>query len=445
MICKIQVVTIGEDGREETREITSIQRTDVKPETLGLTLAEGKMILKDLQQIVVESQVSSLLLPKRTCPECGEPRCSKGNHTLSVRTVFGRLTVRSPRLYHCVCRPHETKTFSPLTGLLPNHTLPELLFLETKWASLMSYGMTSKLLQDVLPIDETVNTFTIRQHVADVAERLEQEMGDEQSCFVEGCQRSWDELPAPDGPLTIGIDGGYVRGRHKQGHFEVIAGKSILAFKRDEEEKQELSGRCFAWVQTYDEKPKRRLFELLKSQGMQPNQQVDFLSDGGEDVRNVQLYLNPQAEHLLDWFHLTMRLTVLNQTAKGLPESVGEGEDQYELRTCVIKDLERIKWYLWHGNVFQALNELQSLEMDLDAAALNENSQKLLKGVEELHTYVERNQEFVPNYGEGALSQRGKDRFRFRRVGDQSSSEQANGEETTDGMGASVERISSCR
>ena len=67
----------------------------------------------------------------------------------------------------------------------------------------------------------------------------------------------------------------------------MIAGKSILAFKR--EGKPELSGRCFAWVQTYDEKPKRRLFELLKSQGMQPNQQVDFLSDGGEDLRNVQL------------------------------------------------------------------------------------------------------------------------------------------------------------
>jgi hypothetical protein len=215
----------------------------------------------------------------------------------------------------------------------------------------------------------------------------------------------------------------------------VIAGKSILAFKRDQEGKQELSGRCFAWVQTYDEKPKRRLFELLKSQGMQPNQEVDFLSDGGEDVRNVQLYLNPQAEHLLDWFHLTMRLTVLNQTAKGLPERAGKGEDQYELRTGVLKDLERIKWYLWHGNVFQALNELQSLEMDVDAAAFestNENSQKLLKGVEELHTYVERNQQFVPNYGERYRN--GEDRFRFRRVGDQSSREQADGEKTTDGM-----------
>src|SRR6202035_5884098 len=98
---------------------------------------------------------------------------------------------------------------------------------------------------------------------------------------------------------------------------EVIAGKSLLAFRREEGEDEELSSKCFAWVQTYDEKPKRRLFEVLQSQGMQMNQQVDFLSDGGEDVRNVQLYLNPEAEHLLDWFHVTMRLTVLTQTAKG--------------------------------------------------------------------------------------------------------------------------------
>jgi len=66
MICKIQVVTIGEDGHKETREITSIQRTDVKPETMGLTLAEGKMILKDLQQVVVESQVCSGADGRRT-------------------------------------------------------------------------------------------------------------------------------------------------------------------------------------------------------------------------------------------------------------------------------------------------------------------------------------------------------------------------------------------
>jgi hypothetical protein len=47
------------------------------------------------------------------------------------------------------------------------------------------------------------------------------------------------------------------------------------------------------------------------------NQQVIFLSDGGDDVRKLQLYLTPFAEHLLDWFHITMRLTVLGQLVKG--------------------------------------------------------------------------------------------------------------------------------
>lgn len=106
-----------------------------------------------------------------------------------------------------------------MAELLPDRTLPELLFLETKWASLMSYGMTSKLLGEVLPIDEPVNTFTLRQHVTEVAERLERELGDEQFCFIEGCQHRWDQLPAPDGPLAVGIDGGYVRGQHKRGSF----------------------------------------------------------------------------------------------------------------------------------------------------------------------------------------------------------------------------------
>ena len=69
---------------------------------------------------------------------------------------------------------------------------------------------------------------------------------------------------------------------------------------------------------------------------------MEFLSDGGEDVRHVQRYLNPEAEHLLDWFHITMRRTVLIQTAKGLPEKIGEDEP-YKLRSGVFKQLESIK------------------------------------------------------------------------------------------------------
>ncbi len=95
-------------------------------------------------------------------------------------------------------------------------------------------------------------------------------------------------------------------------------------------------------------KPKRLLFELLKSQGMQNNQQVVFLSDGGEDVRELQRSLTPEAEHYLDWFHVTRRLSVLGQHAKGLPaEMPAAAADEDEVvpalrREEIDSQLERI-------------------------------------------------------------------------------------------------------
>jgi hypothetical protein len=127
----------------------------------------------------------------------------------------------------------------------------------------------------------------------------------------------WEQQGLPDGPITVGIDGGYVRAAHKEGWFEVIAGKSVVAFRREAEDETP-SAKCFGFVQTYDDKPRRRLWELMKSQGMKENQQVIFMSDGGETVRRLQEYLHPCSEHVIDWFHITMRLTVLQQQTKTL-------------------------------------------------------------------------------------------------------------------------------
>jgi hypothetical protein len=149
----------------------------------------------------------------------------------------------------------------------------------------------------------TINT--VRHDTLQVAERLEAELGDEQWSFIDGCPRDWAALPIPDGPITVGMDGGYVRSwEAKKTNFEVIVGKSTLAFKRDEEEDIPSSKR-FGFVQTVDTKSKRRLFEVLTSQGFQLNQQITFLSDGEDAVRNLQLYMSPEAEHILDWFHVT--------------------------------------------------------------------------------------------------------------------------------------------
>jgi hypothetical protein len=139
----------------------------------------------------------------------------------------------------------------------------------------------------------------------------------------------------------------------------------------------------------------RRLWELMKSQGMQENQQVVFLSDGGEDIRQVREYLHPNSEHVIDWFHLTMRLTVLQQQRKALEEQ------QPDTGAAISKQLESIKHLLWHGNVEEALERLTNLIMDLDL--IRDHSapaDKLAAGVAAFQTYIRNNQESIPNYGE---------------------------------------------
>jgi hypothetical protein len=194
--------------------------------------------------------------------------------------------------------------------------------------------------------------------------------------------------------MTVGIDGGYVRAAHKQGHFEVIVGRSVVAFRRVEENPVPLA-KCFGFVQTYDQKPRQRVWEVMKSQGMQENQQVVFMSDGGEDVRKVQEYLHPNGEHLIDWFHITMRITVLQQQTKTLQaERSGGG-------AAAAKQIESIKHLLWHGNVDEALDCIDSLLMDLDLISRQSApAEKLAAGISDLRTYVGNNRGSIPNYGE---------------------------------------------
>jgi hypothetical protein len=248
-----------------------------------------------------------------------------------------------------------------------------------------------------------LNTTAVRRRVRDVAERLEGELGDEQFAFIEGCRAEWDRLPRPDPPLTVGLDGGYVHARHPrsrtEGWFEVIAGK-ILSEEGDPT--------CFTFVTNVETKPKRRLFEALRSRGLGMNQRVEFLTDGGETVRELPLYLCPESEHWLDWFHVTMRLTVMGQMAKGLAleqvplEPAGDEEEEVRLDVADLqKQLEGLKWRLWHGNVYRALQIIEDLECDLDAPEeRSERAKKLLKAVSEFRHYIEANGASIPNYGD---------------------------------------------
>jgi hypothetical protein len=139
MKVRVQVVIEPEASKPgDVQDIMEIDREELRPETVGLTLEEAKTVLERIQHQVVEQQATEYLQTQSRCPHCGNKRSHKGDHTVTIRTLFGKLKLQSPRFYHCPCQAHPTQTFSPLAERLPERSTPELLYLETKWASLMS-------------------------------------------------------------------------------------------------------------------------------------------------------------------------------------------------------------------------------------------------------------------------------------------------------------------
>ncbi|MPR37289.1 hypothetical protein [Salmonirosea aquatica] len=147
-------------------------------------------------------------------------------------------------------------------------------------------------MKEVLPVAETINATTIQNHLYGLALAQEQEVGEEQWMYDCGSINQRQALPRPERTMVVGIDGGYVRDwNDKKSVFEVIVGKSLPAEK---------PAKCFAFVGSYDLKSKRRFYNHLTSQGMQPHQQIEFFSDGDDNLRNLQTYLNAESTHILD-------------------------------------------------------------------------------------------------------------------------------------------------
>jgi hypothetical protein len=367
-------------------EVATFEKRAAGIEDLGLSLAEGKVLLAATQQRVVERQTAAWLERRRHCACCGRRLRSKDSYLIVFRTLFGSVGLASPRFRRCCCTAAGAATVSPLRELIVDHVAPERLYLETRWASLAPYAATAAMLADVLPVETTINATTIREHVLRVAERAEAELGEERSCFIDGCPLDWQQLPCPEGRIVVGLDGGYVRDwGEKTANFELIVGRSLP---------ENRPSRYLGLAHGYDRKPKRRLVAMLESQGLQANQDLTFLTDGGDEIKALTELISPCGEHVLDWFHLAMRLTVLGQYAKGVAQLEAEGDR-------LLTDLERIKWRLWHGDIHRALEEVTDFEADVDGLEVDyPNLRRFTKAAHEFAVYVAENAGSIINYGE---------------------------------------------
>jgi hypothetical protein len=94
----------------------------------------------------------------------------------------------------------------------------------------------------------------------------------------------------------------------------------------------------------------------------------------------------------------------MTQIAKGITKSDVETGISSE---SIQEDLKRLKWSLWHGNVFKASSKIEDLIDDACALASDDcdsepslEAEKLCSHLEEFETYISNNGQFIPNYGD---------------------------------------------
>jgi len=137
------------------------------------------------------------------------------------------------------------------------------------------------------------------------------------------------------------LDGAYIRAvpGHQVRNFEAICGKV---------EREGQPTRRFALVRSVAEQPHALLRAALQGQGWREGEAVTAISDGDPALPAlVRSATGGSVEHILDWFHLSMRVQHVEQVMRGLcalePLPLAS-LDQAQI------DVERLRHLLWSGD-----------------------------------------------------------------------------------------------
>ena len=197
--------------------------------------------------------------------------------------------------------------------------------------------------------------------------------------------------------IALGIDAGHIRSvrGHRVRSFEAIVARVGGA---------EGKAAVFGGVPTEADRQHQQLRSVLRGLGATPGTPVAILSDGAEGPRSLgEAACVGPTRHVLDWFHLAMRIQHAAQAAKKWPaDTPGEREEGARLAEAV----ERIRWRLWHGQVQRALDliveTLTWLEgMGEAAPVATSKVMALLRGLE---TYVSGQADLIIDYAKARRS-----------------------------------------
>ena len=332
LVWRVKLVVERQPGVTTETELACIERdAQAGLADLGLSLAEGKQLTAALQAEIVPTQVAALGKCPRACLACGRRLASKGYSRVRFRSLFGDVPVRVRRLVACPCRGEgEAKSAAVLDFGKGAAVAPELAYVTARYATLAPFGRVAALLSELLPVSGVQHASTVRSRTLRVGTEVVQANTAETA--------KEPTAPSTAGPVVVGLDGGYVRSRHRaEGRrFEVIAGKVIAA---------DGAQHRFAFTRMGPAVTAEAFRAALAAAGVNTDTSPTVLCDGDAGLWRLQREVLPNATPVLDWWHAAVRFEHALQAARGLGANTADARPA----GTAVRGLDRAKWRLWHG------------------------------------------------------------------------------------------------
>jgi len=371
----VKLVAERQSGGVTETELACIERDEqASLAELGLMLAEAKQLTEALQAEIVPAQMTALSAYPRACATCGCRLATKGHYGATFRSLFGDVPVRVRRWSVCPCQgASEAKSVAAL-DFGGDGVAPELAYVTARYAALMPFGKVAALLSELLPISGAQHASTVRNRTLRVGREIVQAHAAE----------SVNQPTAPAaGPVVVGLDGGYVRNRHRaEGRrFEVIAGKVIHA---------DGAQHRFAFTRTGPTATTEAFRAALAAVGVDANTPATVLCDGDAGLWRLQRKVLPDATVVLDWWHAAVRFEHALRAARGLSANTADAP----LADTAVRGLKRAKWRLWHGRWPGCRRRLAALCRWMQRRPMRDVAgvDKVRQHVADLLGYLERNE-----------------------------------------------------
>ncbi|MGI4941085.1 MAG: ISKra4 family transposase [Janthinobacterium lividum] len=391
LVWRVKLVAELEPGVVTETELARIERDQrASLAELGLTLAEAKQLTAALQAQLVPAQVAALGACRRACEACGRVLASKGHYGATFRSLFGDVPIRVGRRLACVCQGADAAKSFTVLEFGKDALSPELAYVTARYAALAPFGKVAALLSELLPVGGAQHASTVRNRTLRVGAQVVQ-------AATNTAETAKQSAALAPGPVVVGLDGGYVRNRHRaEGRrFEVIAGKVIQA---------DGGQHRFALTRTGPAATAEVFRQALAAVGVNANTPATVLCDGDAGLWRLQREVLPNATPVLDWWHAAVRFEHALQAAR----SLGANTADARLASTAVRGLERAKWRLWHGRWPGCRRRLAALCRWSERKAMHDvaGMDKLRQHAADLLGYLGRNEASLVHYD--ARRQRGE-------------------------------------